>query len=720
MWRRDEKRDTQSPHARTISEPIDTAGAASEGAVTISEIPEPERAAKVPTGLSTTGAAVGGGLDRKPSGDSSFDRTVAAAYKTLAAFATTAAGEFSASLDVQRPTGRTSAAHRALAEWHGMRERPERRIDAGFTMGEVLGAGAMGIVREAKQLSLERAVAVKTLRDRSIDEEAIVGMLQEAWMTGLVEHPNVVPVYDIGVTNDDRPLIVLKRIEGTTWQKLANDAQAVHDRFGATDLVAWNLGVLMQVCNAVHFAHSRGVIHRDLKLENVMIGAFGEVYVVDWGVAISSREDPSGRLPVVRTSTDVAGTPCYMAPEMLGPGYGKIGAHSDVYLLGGILYELLTGSPPHDGDSLAKIVRQILLSDPRRPDAAPEDLADLALRALSADPTKRPASADAFRREIEQHLSRRGVLRLLDGAARSLAKLERLLEASAGHAGGADESARATMRRDLYRAFSEARFAYRLVLKDAPTEHAAVAGLSRAIERMVRFELADGQVEAAHALLEEMPKAAPELREAVEHARADRARQRAEEREHADRGRNFDPSIGGHARRNIGIQLALLWTILTAAMGPLVTDHAYELFLVPLVNITAGSLFVAIVLYRKRRVLMTTAFNRGALGAIAVAPASSAVLHLIATRIEMSAAEELALDALLFAVAASFAAIMVSRALWVAAASYLAAMALLLLFPEQRYFLFAGANLGLTISMVLLPVRSAVKIIEPRARSSNR
>src|SRR5689334_21645835 len=124
------------------------------------------------------------------------------------------------------------------------------------------------------------------------------------------------------------------------------DGNAARERYGADDLLEYNLSILVQLCSAVSLAHERGVLHRDLKPENVMIGRFGEVYLVDWGIAVSLTADLQGRLPLAAEQNEIAGTPCYMAPEMLG-ALGKLSERTDVYLLGAILHENLSGEPPH-------------------------------------------------------------------------------------------------------------------------------------------------------------------------------------------------------------------------------------------------------------------------------------------------------------------------------------------------------------------------------------
>jgi serine/threonine protein kinase len=240
----------------------------------------------------------------------------------------------------------------------------ERRGGAYETFEETLGTGAMGMVRVATQPGMGRKVAVKTLRPLHQDRAATLRLLQEAWITGALEHPNIVPVYEIAIDRDKSPQVVLRRIDGLHWRDLIRDPSRVHELYGEEDLFEWNLRVLMQVASALHFAHQRGVVHRDVKPENVMIGRFGDVYVMDWGIAVSTRKEDEGRIPVAWKVTEMAGTPAYMAPEMLDGEEPFVSARTDVYLLGATLYELVAGRAPHRGDSLMELVRSIVRSEP--------------------------------------------------------------------------------------------------------------------------------------------------------------------------------------------------------------------------------------------------------------------------------------------------------------------------------------------------------------------
>jgi serine/threonine-protein kinase len=287
-------------------------------------------------------------------------------------------------------------------------QRGGSTIAKALTLGKTIGEGGMGIVRVATQKSLDREVAVKTVRKDAQGRVATIRLLREAWITGSLEHPNIVPVYDLGLDDDGSPIIVLKRIEGVEWASVMRDADAVRTRFGAADLLEYNLRILIQLCNAVSLAHSRGVLHRDLKPENVMIGQFGEVYLVDWGIAVSLREDPSGRLPLASEATEMAGTPAYMAPEMLGASIGKLSERTDVYLLGAVLHEILTGKPPHHRDAFRQIVTSILTLDVSYGAEVPRELGEIARRAMARDAHARFASADELRWRLVWFLRNRG------------------------------------------------------------------------------------------------------------------------------------------------------------------------------------------------------------------------------------------------------------------------------------------------------------------------
>jgi hypothetical protein len=204
--------------------------------------------------------------------------------------------------------------------------------------------------------------------------------LSEAAVTGELDHPNIVPIHDLGSNEEGQLFYAMKEVRGTSWNEM------IHEN-GLQE----NLEVLMRVADAVAFAHSKGVIHRDLKPENVMLGEFGEVLVMDWGLAASIRE--GGKAESLRGKSITAGTPAYMPPEMARGEGDAIGPHSDQYLLGAILYEIITGRAPHTGSSALDCLRNA--ADNVIQDTAQNgELLAVARRAMATQPVGGAAAPD--------------------------------------------------------------------------------------------------------------------------------------------------------------------------------------------------------------------------------------------------------------------------------------------------------------------------------------
>jgi serine/threonine-protein kinase len=463
----------------------------------------------------------------------------------------------------QNPRSTIEPAQRASHDTQGRRaleglgaQRAERGITSALDMERTIGEGGMGIVRLATQRSLGRKVAVKTLREAAKSEAATLRLLREAWVTGTLEHPNIVPVYDLGLDEEGSPIIILKRIEGLEWSEVMGNAELARERYGTEDLLENNLRILIQVSNAVSLAHARGVLHRDLKPENVMIGSFGEVYLVDWGIAVSLVPDPLGRLPLASDQKEIAGTPCYMAPEMLG-ALGTLSERTDVYLLGAILHEILTGLPPHSGN-FRQIIGSVLLSSPTYDASVPRELADIARRAMSQRPEDRFASAEELRLRLGWYLRHRGSLAISAEAMRRLDDMEALV----GSGAPVDE-----VRDHLYHLFAECRFGFRQAIKESADNATARDGLHRAIEIVVRFELSRGAADAAAGALAEIedPPAdlVSEVNEALRARVAEKKKFERLERLDAD----LDPMTGRRTRVTVTAVMGVIWTITPQVVG---------------------------------------------------------------------------------------------------------------------------------------------------------
>ena len=218
---------------------------------------------------------------------------------------------------------------------------------AGYTVGEVIGKGGMGEVVAARDELIGREIAIKRMLEREPSDEQVARFLREARIQATLDHPAIPPVHELGRDADGRPYFVMKRLAGTTLAAVLAGLRGgdvdITRRFPRERL----LRAFVEVCLAVELAHTRGVVHRDLKPSNIMLGEFGEVFVLDWGVAKVLAEEPADFADEEATQIgDVVGTPAYMAPEQARGG--AIDGRADVYTLGCVLREILTLRRPGD------------------------------------------------------------------------------------------------------------------------------------------------------------------------------------------------------------------------------------------------------------------------------------------------------------------------------------------------------------------------------------
>jgi eukaryotic-like serine/threonine-protein kinase len=569
-----------------------------------------------------------------------------------------------------------------------------RRAD--LELHELLGEGGMGRVHAARQRSLDRDVAVKTARDAS-SAAAVESLLREARIMGSLEHPAIIPVHALGLDDARRPLIVMKRVEGVEWTRLLEDPH--EPRWQALagsgrDRLAANLEILMQVCRAAHFAHSRGVLHRDIKPDNVMIGEFGEIYLGDWGIAV-----PAADVATPNPRRALIGTPAYMAPEMAVGG--PLDARTDVYLIGATLHQVLTGRFRHDGASLEAVLVAALESRPFDYDATvPEELARLCARACAVDPAARFESARAVEQAIAEFLLHRSAVALSAAAEPRLEELAARM--AAAPPGGVPDDLPS-----LHRLATEARFGFTESLRQWPENPAGLAGRRRVLELLVDLELRQENASGARALLAELGESGVALGHRVDELEARLASRRSEEERLRAFAHELDPSVSA-AQRTRTLYLLVVFTVALSAwaqLGPGGESRLTSLHAVIFGAIVLVASLGAVAIWR--RALLSNAFNRRLVGSLFVV-----LLALVAERVAgliegWPVSRTLTQNLLLFALAmAMLAATLVPR-FFVGAGLLVAGWIWALAVPAQAMTAFTLST-SLNVLAVIWALRSMV------------
>jgi tRNA A-37 threonylcarbamoyl transferase component Bud32 len=298
---------------------------------------------------------------------------------------------------------------------------PETRTDQRLMERGQFEKGGMSLIVDAVDANLMRTIAMKVMRkENNKDEHELNRMVVEAQITAQLDHPNIVPVYELGIDRKNRLFFTMKKICGKPLYELING----HDlSFRIENYLFRMIQIMLKVCDAVSYAHSKGVLHRDLKPDNIMVGEFGQVYLMDWGIA---RVKESVRSSAVNLGIPnlkkrkrysakeekpgaVVGTPCYMSPEQASGDVNAINELSDVFSLGAILYEILTCTPPILGNSLREMIMRAKKCEIQPPDERvdfplPVGLVRIIMKALSKDPAERYSSVVQLRNALERFL----------------------------------------------------------------------------------------------------------------------------------------------------------------------------------------------------------------------------------------------------------------------------------------------------------------------------
>jgi eukaryotic-like serine/threonine-protein kinase len=297
----------------------------------------------------------------------------------------------------------------SLAAQFGQQEPTERRYD----LGDLLGQGGGGRVIRAFDREIGRMVAMKILpRHKSSEPEVEKRFRSEAQITGQLEHPHIIPIYDFGKLPTGEVFYTMQEFRGSSLREVLDSTQPEDN---VTDYTLIQLvRILDRVSMAVHYAHHRGVVHQDLKPENIMLGEFDEVVLTDWGMAriigddlvVDSYEPPM---------TVTMGTPAYMSPEQAKGVIELVDHLSDVYSLGAVLYEILALQPPFGGENLVEIMHRVIEEEPAMPSTVapqrvPKELEHICARAMSKERESRFESAEALHEALAAWLEGMQVL----------------------------------------------------------------------------------------------------------------------------------------------------------------------------------------------------------------------------------------------------------------------------------------------------------------------
>lgn len=273
-------------------------------------------------------------------------------------------------------------------------------IDADYSISNELGRGKQGVVYAARQKGLGRTVAIKLVMKGStgrVERERLNRFVREAEITAALDHPNILPIHELAMTHSGELFYAMKKVDGRAWNEIIHDDQMT---------LSEHVECLLKVCDAIAFAHSKKVIHRDLKPGNIMIGGFGEVLVADWGMAVDlSKVENFRPTRELKDPFSFGGTPAYMSPEMAKHDWPKINTKSDIYLLGAILYHLVIGRPPRDGKTVYEVLERARANF-FFPVENPSGLIAVALKAMETNPGDRYESVEDFQeaiREVNRH-----------------------------------------------------------------------------------------------------------------------------------------------------------------------------------------------------------------------------------------------------------------------------------------------------------------------------
>ncbi len=409
----------------------------------------------------------------------------------------------------------TRGGRRVVLDASGALREADAEAHPHYEILDKISEGGAGIVYRVREEALKREVALKISRvglgSRPEQTQAASEFTNEAYMTARLDHPGVVPVYALAKDEEGRPFFAMKKVSGISWKDLLHP-ETVKDpeRRKRTEAQAhgmtWKdqLQILLKVCDAVAYAHSKAILHRDLKPENILLGEYGEVYVMDWGLALYFDDrNEYKRFPHLKPQ--LAGTPSYIAPEMVRGQMTKLGPRSDVYLLGGILYEIMTGRPPHDGATVNDVLRNAAEGRVPPPEATGSSpwitpaLIQIVGKALAREMADRYPSVEAFQEELRAYLTNAESMTVAARAEALLSAMRQELTADQDAADSRLQRMEKHAAAISYGRLSECIGGFRHAIELWPENDDARRGLLRALELHIHLAIAQDDLTLARA-----------------------------------------------------------------------------------------------------------------------------------------------------------------------------------------------------------------------------
>jgi serine/threonine-protein kinase len=423
------------------------------------------------------------------------------------------------------------------------------------SLGDLIAEGQVTAVYLGAQHSMRRQVAVHTVHHTRRTPAAPGRVLSEGWMQGALEHPNVVPVYGIGRDQEGLPLVLTKVVDTVPWSDvLQNPNHRLAPR--GPDPLAFEIRRILDVCRALEHAHHRGIIHRDVKPDNVLIDADGSVYLHGWNLAVSLVTDRSGRFPLASEQDQIAGTPAYMAPELATKDAAALSVRTDVYLVGATLHHVVTGRPRHLGENVFDAFYSSVNSIPiEYGEDVPEELAAILNRAMARNPGDRFGTISELRGALERFLRHRAAHRLNHQGTLAEEEFARAIES------GFEDY----IVREL---FATTFTIYQQAIREWSRNDRAKARLDVIVRRMISYEVARGSVDRARDLLTRLSRPDPALRARVDEAAREEA---ARDRQKAARVAVENTAHRSERRGRVRFMVAMVtvWTLFGFGFGAL-------------------------------------------------------------------------------------------------------------------------------------------------------